>query len=298
MEVDNAGEADPDPPPANVPTPVGAPTPARPLAPPPPPPPAARPWLLRPAPPVEAIKSGQRRQMARALRPVPVALHELLPLLTDTHNHIAGLNPSDRLRFSETVRGGGEAQQGCCRALQMHAGHYVVMSVEPTDWPTCSAASWPQPRCLPCPVPAQATTPPPTVADAAEAAIAGAGAAAGSAKTGAAALRATAALRAGFGIHPQWTNRDGIAPDGTGWLPQLRQELLAAPWAIVGEIGLDRNARHKAFFQSRQQGVFRLQLRLAAELQRPVSVHSVKADGALVDALQEEIASGRPVFAR
>merc|ERR1711933_699598 len=59
-----------------------------------------------------------------------------------------------------------------------------------------------------------------------------------------------------------------------------------------GEIGLDRNTHYGAFFDH-QVYVLREQLRLAAELHRPVSLHSVRADGALVDCLRAEVKEHR-----
>lgn len=75
-----------------------------------------------------------------------------------------------------------------------------------------------------------------------------------------------------------------VDPNSSVWANRMQRYLETAPWAIVGEIGLDRNTLHKGFFESHQLPVFRTQLRIAAQLQRPVSVHSVKADGAIMKA--------------
>mmetsp|Transcript_37876 Transcript_37876/g.113206 ORF Transcript_37876/g.113206 Transcript_37876/m.113206 type:complete len:229 (-) Transcript_37876:93-779(-) len=73
----------------------------------------------------------------------------------------------------------------------------------------------------------------------------------------------------------------------------LRCFLEDAPWAIVGECGLDRNSLFRSFFDCHQVPVFIQHLRLATELHRPISIHSVKADGMLVDTLKREVESGR-----
>ena len=62
----------------------------------------------------------------------------------------------------------------------------------------------------------------------------------------------------------------------------LRTCLIQSPHSFVGEIGLDKG-RHKASYQSHQIPIFVQQMSLAAELNRPVSIHSVKTDSALID---------------
>lgn len=95
-----------------------------------------------------------------------------------------------------------------------------------------------------------------------------------------------------FGVHPQCADgvevgeEDDAAPPH--WVRSMRSYLTQHKRAIVGEIGLDRNRRFKAYFHSNQLYVFRAQLRMAVAFQRPVSVHSVKADGAIVDMLLSE----------
>ncbi len=96
-----------------------------------------------------------------------------------------------------------------------------------------------------------------------------------------------------LGIHP-WDcgNR---SPD---WLAGLRSALLTDPSAGVGEIGLDRwivdgvrpgdprIAGLRVAPMDEQAEVFAAQLALAAELNRPASIHCVQAFGALLDVLK------------
>ena len=73
----------------------------------------------------------------------------------------------------------------------------------------------------------------------------------------------------------------------------MRQSLLDNPGAAVGEIGLD-GARYDPTTGDlctpidRQVEAFELQLRLAVELDRPVSIHAVKAWGPLLDTLNKK----------
>lgn len=68
------------------------------------------------------------------------------------------------------------------------------------------------------------------------------------------------------------------------WLNQLRQYLEQFPQSAVGEIGLDNwiTGADKV----RQQAAFLAQLALAAKGNRPVSIHCLRADGDLLDALK------------
>lgn len=74
------------------------------------------------------------------------------------------------------------------------------------------------------------------------------------------------------------------------WLTQLEAQLRADRRAFCGECGLDKVARNRASGEpydfATQLRVFEAQLALAAELQRPLSVHCVQAHGALCDALR------------
>eukprot|EP00639_Heterosigma_akashiwo_P010265 CAMPEP_0206377894 /NCGR_PEP_ID=MMETSP0294-20121207/10425_1 /ASSEMBLY_ACC=CAM_ASM_000327 /TAXON_ID=39354 /ORGANISM="Heterosigma akashiwo, Strain CCMP2393" /LENGTH=263 /DNA_ID=CAMNT_0053826449 /DNA_START=76 /DNA_END=864 /DNA_ORIENTATION=+ len=87
----------------------------------------------------------------------------------------------------------------------------------------------------------------------------------------------------GFGVHPWYT--DGISDH---WLDKLEEKLLEYPDAIVGEIGLDRakSIDRRAGEWAGQVRCFEAQMRLAARLGRPASVHCVRAWGALADTLR------------
>jgi TatD DNase family protein len=83
-----------------------------------------------------------------------------------------------------------------------------------------------------------------------------------------------------FGIHP-WhahTARDG-------WLEELRALLLKHPRASIGECGLDHWVSEPDL--TVQRPVFLAQVRLARELDRPLSIHCLRAWGALFDAFDE-----------
>eukprot|EP00038_Savillea_parva_P016020 m.222803 g.222803 ORF g.222803 m.222803 type:complete len:343 (+) comp32928_c0_seq1:298-1326(+) len=87
----------------------------------------------------------------------------------------------------------------------------------------------------------------------------------------------------GLGIHP-W-RAHAVAP---GWSDRLAALLTHNPRAIVGEIGLDKAARtpetHTCEIKL-QRDVFHTQLALAGRMARPVSVHCVRAVGAVFDAI-------------
>lgn len=73
-----------------------------------------------------------------------------------------------------------------------------------------------------------------------------------------------------FGLHP-WH----VAARSENWLPTLRGFLADHPGCPVGEIGLDRwVAGHDPVVQAR---VFVAQMELAASLDRPVTIHCLKA---------------------
>jgi len=83
-----------------------------------------------------------------------------------------------------------------------------------------------------------------------------------------------------IGLHP-WHVRER----SVDWKERLVQALGARPRAI-GEIGLDRWIRE--FNLREQEEVFVFQLRLGAEHNAPVTIHCLKAWGALMDILQRE----------
>lgn len=82
-----------------------------------------------------------------------------------------------------------------------------------------------------------------------------------------------------YGLHPWHVNQ---ASDN--WRDLLENFLRAAP-AGVGEIGLDKWIQGCDF--AKQEEAFLWQLRLAAELRRPVAIHCLKAWGPMLDILQQ-----------
>lgn len=98
-----------------------------------------------------------------------------------------------------------------------------------------------------------------------------------------------------FGLHPWWVGRTYIPhPPNTAtntnppWLTALRTRLLSNPRAGLGECGLDKTP--KALVSNpweHQVDACRSQLILAQNLHRPVTVHCVRAFGALHSMLEE-----------
>ncbi|MFM7242028.1 MAG: TatD family hydrolase [Opitutia bacterium] len=82
-----------------------------------------------------------------------------------------------------------------------------------------------------------------------------------------------------FGLHP-WD----VPTAPAGWLDELRRVLGAHPAAGVGEMGLDRWI--DGFDPAAQEAAFRAQLALAVELDRPLTIHCVRAIGPLMDILR------------
>jgi TatD DNase family protein len=82
-----------------------------------------------------------------------------------------------------------------------------------------------------------------------------------------------------FGLHP-WD----VPTAPVGWESQLRAILLAHPQSSVGEMGLDRWV--KGHDPVAQEVAFRVQLALAVELDRPLTIHCVRAIGPLMDILR------------
>jgi len=83
-----------------------------------------------------------------------------------------------------------------------------------------------------------------------------------------------------LGLHPWY-----VAAALPGWEARL-DALLRAHRAGVGECGLD--FAREAADRPAQEQAFRLQLRLAHALHRPVAIHAVRAWGRLLDLLREE----------
>lgn len=83
-----------------------------------------------------------------------------------------------------------------------------------------------------------------------------------------------------YGLHPWYA-----AARSDHWLDDLRERLKSDPRAAVGEVGLDRWIQD--YDLDLQRAVFFDQLKLAVEFDRPVTIHCVRAWGALSDALKE-----------
>jgi TatD DNase family protein len=83
-----------------------------------------------------------------------------------------------------------------------------------------------------------------------------------------------------YGLHPWYVSE---YPDG--WQERLRYMLTQNPLAGVGEIGLDKWIPDHDLV--RQQEAFLTQLGLAHELQRPATIHCLKAWGKLLDCLDK-----------
>ncbi|XP_037478788.1 uncharacterized metal-dependent hydrolase BUsg_343 [Triticum urartu] len=84
-----------------------------------------------------------------------------------------------------------------------------------------------------------------------------------------------------FGLHPWWVPER--SPD---WMDSLRQFFSETPEAAVGETGLDKGSHGKTIDFGEQVEVFQRQLELAKELEKPVSVHCVRAFGDLLEILK------------
>lgn len=80
-----------------------------------------------------------------------------------------------------------------------------------------------------------------------------------------------------FGLHPWY-----VAERSPNWLKTLKEYFDSTPSAAVGEIGLDKGSHGKKIDFSQQVEVLRQQLELAKELNKPASVHCVRAYGDLL----------------
>jgi len=89
-----------------------------------------------------------------------------------------------------------------------------------------------------------------------------------------------------FGLHPWYVNERTPA-----WRENLHRFLDAHPGAGVGEIGLDRWIKgHDPLVQAE---CFRWQITLATERDLPVTIHCIRAWGALWDIIREGVAPAR-----
>ncbi|RBR14452.1 uncharacterized protein FIESC28_07688 [Fusarium coffeatum] len=114
--------------------------------------------------------------------------------------------------------------------------------------------------------------------------------------------------------NPAWWNQEPVPIALSTFIAETRTRLLQDPFAMVGEIGLDKPFRLPMHWPDRrperdpartdggrerrplsqhritiphQKAVFTAHLKLAGELGRPVSVHGVQVHGILYDALTE-----------
>ncbi|KAJ1905056.1 Cut9-interacting protein scn1 [Coemansia sp. IMI 209127] len=96
-----------------------------------------------------------------------------------------------------------------------------------------------------------------------------------------------------FGVHPWFVERVLSGEIPFGWQDRLRK-LLQSHGGVLGECGLDKIAKNpstqKVYPFEPQIHLFKEQLAIAHELSVPISVHCVRAFGALVDALKEAAA--------
>ncbi|XP_051125383.1 uncharacterized protein LOC127247543 [Andrographis paniculata] len=86
-----------------------------------------------------------------------------------------------------------------------------------------------------------------------------------------------------FGLHPWF-----ISDRTPNWINKLKELLASTPSAAVGEIGIDKGSKAKQIDFNDQVEVFRQQLQLAKQLNKPASVHCVRAFGDLLDILNSE----------
>ncbi|CAK7333797.1 unnamed protein product [Dovyalis caffra] len=84
-----------------------------------------------------------------------------------------------------------------------------------------------------------------------------------------------------FGLHPWF-----IEERTPNWFNKLKELFETTPSAAVGEIGLDKGSYRKKIDFNDQVQVFRRQLELAKELNKPVSVHCVRAFGDLLEIMK------------
>ncbi|KAJ1401392.1 TatD family [Sesbania bispinosa] len=84
-----------------------------------------------------------------------------------------------------------------------------------------------------------------------------------------------------FGLHP-WH----VAERSPNWFNTLKEYFDSTPSAVVGEIGLDKGSQGRKIDFSEQVEVLRQQLELAKELNKPASVHCVRAFGDLLEIMK------------
>ncbi|KAI8323226.1 Metallo-dependent hydrolase [Martensiomyces pterosporus] len=98
-----------------------------------------------------------------------------------------------------------------------------------------------------------------------------------------------------FGLHPWFVESVMSARIPASWREELK-ELITKHRGILGECGLDKIARNPStgavYPFEPQIGLLKEQLAIAHELNVPVSLHCVRAFGAMVDVLREMEKSG------
>jgi len=87
-------------------------------------------------------------------------------------------------------------------------------------------------------------------------------------------------------VHPWWA----FEAEQEGWEGRMRELLVKYPSFGVGECGLDKAKTAQCPLET-QLKVFEKQVQMAIDLQRPVSVHCVRAYGALHDAIMAKASS-------
>mmetsp|Transcript_31953 Transcript_31953/g.47031 ORF Transcript_31953/g.47031 Transcript_31953/m.47031 type:complete len:366 (+) Transcript_31953:61-1158(+) len=106
-----------------------------------------------------------------------------------------------------------------------------------------------------------------------------------------------------FGVHPWFLHEaeadgahvaDSRSTASFWWEKDLRHALSSHPNAAVGEIGLDAirydpSTGELCTPMERQKEAFELQIRIATEMQRTVSVHAVQAWGPMMDILNTKL---------
>src|SRR5262249_11468874 len=91
-------------------------------------------------------------------------------------------------------------------------------------------------------------------------------------------------VRVAIGVHPHQAHQFSGNPHGVAEL--VRAQFLRTPAArAIGEIGLDYHYDYSP--RDVQQDVFRTQLKVARELQRPVVIHTREADDDTLAILRE-----------
>ena len=102
-----------------------------------------------------------------------------------------------------------------------------------------------------------------------------------------------------FGVHPwflhELTEQDWLLSEPSQlpfWITEIEKRVRSTPGAIVGEIGLDGfhfdpDTEELVSPMDQQVEAFRLQMELAARLEKPVSVHGVQCYGTMMPILSE-----------